>query len=254
MATAGPLAGVRIAVTRPGDRAASLTVPLEAAGAATRCFPLIRVVPPQDDAPLRSALERLPSFDWVVFTSASAVRALRMSVGGPLPALRRVAVVGKATASAASTAGWPADLIADSSVAEGVADAMVATGKVRGAAILWPRAAAARPVLADTLRAAGAVVTDPIAYGTEADRAQAVALAAAVGAGELDVVTFTSPSAVRSFTEGGGSIPARVLVAAIGPVTADAVRAAGLPVHILPSDPSAANLADAIVLAIGDAS
>jgi uroporphyrinogen-III synthase len=54
--------------------------------------------------------------------------------------------------------------------------------------------------------------------------------------GLVDVITFTSPSTVVSFREimgQGFSLPSGVRVAAIGPVTAAAVRKEGFPVHVL---------------------
>lgn len=250
----GPLAGIRVAVTRPPDRAHGLTGPLEAAGATTRCFSLIRIVGPDDPRPLFEAASRLTEYDWAVFTSANAVAALLSASGatrlpvGPGP---RLAAVGAATAGALEAAGRAPDLIAEERLAEGLAEALIATGTLVGSRVLWPRAAAARPVLADALRAAGAAVDAPEAYASEPDTDRAQQLAAAVAEGEIDVLTFTSPSGVRSYVRAGGSIPDGVLVAAIGPITAAAAGAEGFAVHILPENASAELLAEAIVRAFG---
>lgn len=246
-----PLAGVRVAVTRPAARAAGLTAPLEAAGATTRCFPLIRIVEPTDPAPLQRATADLRMYDWVVLTSATAVAVLAR--GAPLPRETppRFAVVGPATAEALTGAGRRPDLVAGSSRAEGLVEDLLRAAPLAGLHVLWPRAAGARMVLSDALTAAGAVVVAPEAYASVADAAQGAALADALRAGEIDVVTFTSPSAVRSFAEAGGVVPDDVGVAAIGPVTAAAVEAAGHPVHVLPENASAALLAEAIEKTFG---
>ena len=70
--------------------------------------------------------------------------------------------------------------------------------------------------------------------------------------GRIDVVTFTSPSAVRSFIRIYGAEPAADLlkstvVAVIGPVTADTARQAGIPVTIEPSTYTVAALVEGIV-------
>jgi uroporphyrinogen-III synthase len=250
----GPLTDIRVAVTRPLDRAHGLTAPLEAAGATTRCFPLIRIVGPGDPRPLVEAVARLGAYDWAVFTSANAVASLLAASGGTgLPAgpRPRLAAVGPATGGALQAAGRAPDLIAEERVAEGLAEALIATGTLAGGRVLWPRAAGARLALADALRAAGALVDAPEAYASEPDTDQAGQLATAVGRGEIDVLTFTSPSAVRSYVRAGGSIPDGVRVAAIGPITAAAAGAEGFAVHILPEDASAELLAEAIVQAFG---
>ncbi|WP_052669121.1 uroporphyrinogen-III synthase [Nitriliruptor alkaliphilus] len=78
------------------------------------------------------------------------------------------------------------------------------------------------------------------------DVAPAEALVAAVLAGDLDVVTFTSPGAARNLiaiAEAGGAarrealvdaFRERVAAAVIGPVTASAVEALGMPVWVAP--------------------
>lgn len=246
----GPLSGMRVAVTRPRERARELVTPLEAAGAATRCFPLIRIVGPADERPLRDAAARADAFDWLLFTSATAVDALALArtdgrlPPGPPP---QCAAIGAATAEAIAAAGRTADLVASTSTAEGLLAALTARGPLRGTRFLWPRAGGARPVLAEGLRAAGALVEAPEAYSAAPDPPQAAGLARALRDGLIDVVTFTSPSAIRSFLEGGGTIPRDVRIAAIGPITAAAARAAGLHPDIMASTASAEGLVAALI-------
>jgi uroporphyrinogen-III synthase len=68
----------------------------------------------------------------------------------------------------------------------------------------------------------------------------------------LDVVTFTSPSAVRSFVGALGREPAAdllrtTIVAAIGPVTAKAAAQHGIHATIVPESYTVPALVDAIV-------
>jgi uroporphyrinogen III methyltransferase/synthase len=67
--------------------------------------------------------------------------------------------------------------------------------------------------------------------------------------GEIDVVTFASPSSVRGLISLLGSTAdiARMTVICVGQVTAAAARTHGLPVHGVAADPSAAGIVEAVV-------
>jgi uroporphyrinogen III methyltransferase/synthase len=66
-------------------------------------------------------------------------------------------------------------------------------------------------------------------------------------AGAIDLVAFTSSSTVTNFCEMVGSGATRGLkAAAIGPVTAETARAAGLEVVVQPREYTVAALTDAI--------
>jgi len=252
--TPGPLAGVSVAVTRAPSQAATLAEALGAAGAEVRELPVVTIAaPPDGGATMADAADRVRqgAYDWVVCTSANAVDRLveRLRDGRDL-GRARIAVVGTATAAALERHRLVADLVASPSTAEGLADAMPARDP--GAAsvgatgrVLYPRAVAARPVLAAGLRAKGWDVDEVDAYQT------VPVPAGAVPAGELDavlggVVTFTSPSTVRAFVGlTGGRAPA--VVACIGPVTAAAARDAGLRVEVVADEHSVTGLVDALV-------
>jgi uroporphyrinogen-III synthase len=255
MSEARPLGGVRIAVTRPADPVGGLSSRLEALGAIPLAFPLVRIVPPADERPLREAAAAVASYDWVVFTSANAVRAFLAAMAPTdLSSLRsrRIGAVGPATAVALAMAGVNADAVPATSVGAAVAAAMSERQDLRGVRVLWPRAGNASEALANALHAAGALTHVVEAYRTEAIPANADALIAALRDGNVDILTFTSPSAVASFTRAGGAVPEDVRVAVIGPVTREAVTAAGFPVHIEAPNASAEELARAIVAAMRD--
>jgi uroporphyrinogen-III synthase len=71
--------------------------------------------------------------------------------------------------------------------------------------------------------------------------------------GRIDVVTFTSPSAVRNFSAIYGAeqtidLLKNTVVAAIGPVTADAATSVGLNVTVIPAVSTIPALVDAIAM------
>lgn len=224
-----PLAGRRIVVTRARAQASELVHQLAALGADVWCVPVIRIEPMPDLAPLQRALEALPTYDWAVFTSANTVA---IACAEPAQYARTpVAAIGPATAAALAERGIAVALVPEPHVAEALVAALTARG-VRGARILIPSAERARPVLADGLRAAGAVVDVVPVYRTVADDASAAdALARELQAGAVDAVTFTSSSTVEHFAAliGPDAASAGGYVAAvIGPVTAATARELGL--------------------------
>ncbi len=69
-----PLFGRKIVVTRAPDQAAELSDRLRALGADAVELPVISIQPPEDPAPLDRAIQRLSSYDWLIFTSVNGVR------------------------------------------------------------------------------------------------------------------------------------------------------------------------------------
>jgi uroporphyrinogen III methyltransferase/synthase len=255
-----PLFGRRVLVTRPRDQAAELVERLTMLGADAIEAPLVRIEPPVDREPLRAAAGSADSFDWIVFSSANAVHAFMIALseaGQDVRALKgpRLCAVGSATADKLRQYGIKVDLIPAEFRAEGVVAALTATGSMKGARVLLPRADIGREIIADQLRQAGAVVTDVVAYRTvlnDSPREHDPDVYRLLLDGRIDVVTFTSPSAVRSFIRIYGAEPAADLlkstvVAVIGPVTAETARQAGIPVTIEPRTFTVAALVEGIV-------
>jgi uroporphyrinogen III methyltransferase/synthase len=248
-----PLFGRRVLVTRSEDQAADLVEALLSAGAEPRVLPMTRVLPAEDTGPLDAALARFSDYDFVVWTSANAVRFARaraQALRVDLSRTRALGVcVGPATAETARAAGFPAHVVPDRSDAEGVLE-LLRRLSPRGRRFLLPRSALAREELPEGLRREGADVDAVVAYRTVPAEVDAAALRAALRAGELAALTFTSPSAVRHFAAllDPPSLEAarRCAVAAIGSVTAAALAHAGFPADAVAGDPSARALVAAL--------
>lgn len=255
-----PLFGTRALVTRPKEQAVELVQLLEAAGAEVVEAPLIRVAPPEDYHPLDHACAQVERFDWIVFSSTNSVDAFMSRLLGSardLRVLRGVGLcaVGPATADRLAAHGLKADLIPSEFRGEGVIEALTRTDTVAGKRVLLPRADIGREVIADELRRRGADVVEVIAYrtiptepGTDGEPDVYRMLLER----RLDIVIFTSPSAVRSFTRALGAEPAADLlrpavVAAIGPVTAEAAARQDIHAAVIPRRSTVPDLVDAIV-------
>ena len=254
-----PLFGKRILVTRPKDQSMDLVERLEAMGADAIEAPMIRILPPEDYGPLDEACARAGDFDWIVFSSANAVDAfMERLLAGPkdLRALGgvRLCGVGPATAEHLARHGLKVDLTPPEYHAEAALRALSESGGVRGLKMLLPHADIGRELLAEELRKQGADVTEVVAYRTiavEADREGEPDIYRMLLERSIDVVTFTSASALRNFVRVLGAEPAADLlestvVACIGPVTAEAASQANIKTTIQPSSYTIAALVDAI--------
>jgi uroporphyrinogen-III synthase len=105
--------------------------------------------------------------------------------------------------------------------------------------VFLPQSDRANPALASALAARGLAVRAVTAYRTVTSGG-GIHLAAMIAAGQIDAVTFASPSAVSGFIERvadeGINIRAldAVTIACIGPSTRRAAEAAGIRVHAVP--------------------
>ena len=163
--------------------------------------------------------------------------------------------MGAATAERLSKNGLKVDLVPHEYRAEAVAQALAASADVRGLKVFLPRADIGRDTVADELRKKGAEVTEAIAYRTivaDTEREGEPDIYRMLLERSIDVVTFTSGSAVRSFVKVLGAEPAADLlrataVASIGPVTAEAAAQHNIHTTIMPSQYTVAAMVDAIV-------
>lgn len=240
-----PLFGKRVLVTRAVEQAESLAQALRERGAATIELPMISIDPPDQPAQLRAAVAQLASYTWLVFTSQNGVRAFfaeLSAAGRDARALGhlRIAAIGPSTADALQPFGVRCDVMpSDNFRGEALAEVMLNehAGKMQGVRVLLPRAAVARDVLPDTLRAAGATVDVVEAYrthGASPDVAQR--LRELTDHGEIDVVTFTASSTVEHTLAALGPDAAQRLrgltLASIGPITTQTAQARGLDVTL----------------------
>src|SRR5690242_15178979 len=249
------LAGKRIVITRAAAQGEALAQDLSARGAVPVIFPLVSFAEPEDFVPLDRAIAEVSQFDWVILSSAQAVRAMvqrAAELGQPLVRTGdhlRVACVGPVTASAARNAKLPVQYVAVTH--NGVALANELGSRVQGTKILLPRSDQANPDLPAALEQYGAQVTEVIAYRTIRTKESDRAVLRELVAGQSDAILFFSPSAVQHFAELAGaekfrSIQDMLTIIAVGPVTAKALRGAGVERVLVSSDTTATSVIDAL--------
>jgi uroporphyrinogen III methyltransferase/synthase len=255
-----PLFGKRVLVTRAPEQAASTAALLRELGGDPWVVPTIDLRPPEDGAPLARAIQalRAGAYAWVVFTSANAVERTwdaLFAAGGDARAFGRanLAAIGPATARALEARSLRADVMAKEFRGEGLAEALLGamSGAVGPVRILLPRAAKARDVLPEALRAAGYRVDVVPAYETHPPSAETgELLASELERGRVDAVTFTSSSTVDNLCDLLGtraaSLLARARIASIGPVTTETALGRGLRVDVTAREYTVAGLVEAL--------
>jgi uroporphyrinogen-III synthase len=252
----GALAGKRIVV--PETRELDLFVRmLEEHGATTVRCPLVSIHDVTDATPVADWLARFvaqPPDDLVVMTGeglerlvgfarragmdqefVAALARVRKVTRGPKP-VRRLRALGlnpDVAAAAPTTAGVIAALAGDDLAGR------------RVAIQLYP--GATHSELIDFLTAAGAT-PDPVlcyVYGSQSQDGEVLRVIDAMAAGQVDVIAFTSSPQVRRLIEVARAHEreaalrqalARTMIAAVGPVVARAIEAAGGTVSIAPAD------------------
>ena len=229
-----PLHGKHIVVTRPREHAGAFAGRLEQLGARVTIVPLIAIEPLEDERG-RAALVESGDHDWIVFTSANAVRAAGPGIRG---ARARAAAVGPATAQALRDAGvepsFSPDVFAAVEIAAGLEP-------LAGARVLLPQSEIAEPALADELRARGAMVDAVDAYRTVPRAATEAELEDLRSA---NAVVLMSGSAARSLAQQGGAGSA--LLVCIGPTTAEAAADVGLSVGLIAHEATSEGIIEAL--------
>ena len=252
---ANPLFGNKVLVTRSREQAGALSELLREHGAEPIEFPVIKISPPESLADLDAALERVEEYEWLLFTSANGVQAVTdrlRKLGRDVRWLKgpKIGAIGPKTAEAILRLGVNVDFIPSKFVSEAIADEFPEPPSGKHVLILCAKEA--RGILAEKLRERGAQVDVVAAYRTEADpdsyRDDAARIKKLLASGEIDIITFTSPSTVRSFVRLVGMVSLRgnVKIACIGPITAEAAEEYGLKPHVIAEEHTIEGLVEAL--------
>lgn len=258
-----PLFGQTVLVTRPAHQAAELTERLSELGAAVIEAPVIEIQPPADQAAMDDALRRLGEYDLVVFTSVNGVesfihRCRQLGLDGRALGRAKVATIGPATAEALRRNFINPDIQPRTFTSEALGAAIQAAGDLRGKRTLLGRADIATAAMREVLLAAGAVIDEVTFYRTAAASALPEEAIEALAEGRVTWVSFTSSSSVANLlvllkaaqTKLNGAEPVSLLqgmkLAAIGPVTAETMKQAGLTPTVVAAEHTIEGLVEAI--------
>jgi len=252
-----PLFGWRVLVPRTKEQAASVSDQLRAHGAVPEQVPTIAVEPPRTPQQMERAVRGLVTgrYQWVAFTSANAVRAVREKFeeyGLDARALAgvKIAAVGEQTAASLRAYGISPDLMPEGSEqsAEGLANCWPAYDDLLDPInrVLLPRADIATEGLVARLTELGWEAEDVTAYRTVRAAPPPAPIREAIKGGGFDAVLFTSSSTVRNLIGIAGKPHAVTVIAVIGPETARTAAEFGLRVDVVSPKPSIAALVEAL--------
>lgn len=245
------LTGKRVLITRPRAQAAALMDRLTVLGAVPVVFPTIEISALEDTSLIDQAINRLNTYQWVIFTSVNGVSAFWQrltALGKESSAFAgvQVAAIGPATAQALMEKGVQPAFVPDEYVAEAILPGL---GDVRGQRVLLPTAEIARKALVDALQNHGALPEEIAIYQTLPAHPDSQALAELEKG--VDIATFTSSSAVQNFFalsgERASELLKGVVIACIGPITAETAQKLGLVVDIVPEDYTVDGLVEALL-------
>ena len=223
----GPYAGARKLADKLAQKGFT---PLE--------FPVLACVPEELSQETRSAIVEILKSPgvWIAFLSPTAVYVFRDLMMRVLENSRsmadvRIAVQGKGTAEAVVECfNRKPDFVPSIFIAEEFAKEFAPRVK-KGERVLIPQSSEGRDLLAPALQSAGKSAWSFSLYRLEsvAVDPQRIKFLKELP-GEVTVVVFMSPSAVRAAVEHANEILVGKRMLSVGPITSQAIRKAGLPI------------------------
>mgnify|MGYP000187335044 CR=1 FL=1 len=250
------LYGWTVLVPRTKDQAGEMSDRLVGHGALPIEVPTIAVEPPRSPAQMERAVKGLVDgrFQWVVFTSTNAVRAVwekfnEFGLDARAFSGVKIACVGQATADKVRAFGINPELVpAGEQSSLGLLDEFPDYDEIFDPVnrVLLPRADIATETLAEGLRERGWEIEDVTAYRTVRAAPPPAHTREMIKTGGFDAVCFTSSSTVRNLVGIAGKPHARTIVACIGPKTAETAAEFGLRVDVQPETAAVGPLVEAL--------
>ncbi|MGW6150265.1 uroporphyrinogen-III synthase [Bacillus mycoides] len=216
------LAGKTVLITRAQHQAKQMSVAVKERSGIPLEIPLLRMEG-TSHRKIQHIAGQLHSYDWVIFTSKNGVAFFLDSLRKKLPGPIKIAAVGVKTKLELEKRGYQVHFVPTSFVAETFAEEFLKelSGNER---ILFPKGNLARDVIPVKLREFGVFLDELIVYGTKVNVEKKQELITALKLGEVNIITFTSPSTVDSFVrllEGTNwrEWTKKCTIACIGPIT-----------------------------------
>jgi uroporphyrinogen III methyltransferase / synthase len=250
------LYGWTVLVPRTKDQAGEMSEKLVSHGALPIEVPTIAVEPPRSPAQMERAVKGLVDgrYQWVVFTSTNAVRAVwdkfnEFGLDARAFSGVKIACVGQSTAERVRAFGIEPELVPSGEQSSlGLLDEFPPYDDVFDPVnrVLLPRADIATETLAEGLRDRGWEIEDVTAYRTVRAAPPPADTREMIKTGGFDAVCFTSSSTVRNLVGIAGKPHARTIVACIGPKTAETAAEFGLRVDVQPEVAAVGPLVEAL--------
>ncbi|CAJ1508838.1 bifunctional uroporphyrinogen-III C-methyltransferase/uroporphyrinogen-III synthase [[Mycobacterium] burgundiense] len=250
------LYGWTVLVPRTREQAGEMSDRLVTHGATPVEVPTIAVEPPRSPAQMERAVKGLVDgrYQWIVFTSTNAVRAVwdkfaEFGLDARAFSGVKIACVGEATADRVRAFGISPELVPSGEQSSlGLLEDFPPYDDVFDPVnrVLLPRADIATETLAEGLRERGWEIEDVTAYRTVRAAPPPAQTRELIKTGGFDAVCFTSSSTVRNLVGIAGKPHARTIVACIGPKTAETAAEFGLRVDVQPETAAVGPLVEAL--------
>ncbi len=215
--SAHPLLGKKILITRPYGQGFGFAQKLKELGAIPISMPMMEITPPDSWQKFDEAIDKIESYDWLIFVSTNAVRsfsqrllhktnvdiknAMQWQAAQSLPPtvlskLPKIAVIGPSTRAIAELYGLKVDYCPSKYLAEDFIDQFPGYPKqLSGIKMLWTRGDTGRDYISEKLQSAAAKLEIITAYQSSFP-AQAKEfnsqLEQLIKDKELDVITLAS--------------------------------------------------------------
>ena len=233
-----------ILVTRDERGAKQLADKITSYGGRPILSPLLAI----DCLPLQDENTDICSFDWVFFTSQNGVDCfLKQDQFAKRLHDCRIAAVGPKTAEKVKRSGYQVDFIPSVYNAKVMAEEFLATYD-DARSILLVQGVLSRRILADALNGSGKSCSSLEVYDTGTNHKEKDALNVALANGNVDILTFASPSAVDAFIELAEQTNQylHVPVACIGTTTEKRALEVGFTQTIIPEEFTIDSMIEAI--------
>lgn len=253
-----PLWGKRVVVTRSRAQASQLVEQISDLGGEAMEFPSIHIEKESDLRSLHKVFKHLERYHWIIFTSVNAVDIFFQELlanGYDIRDLKgiKLAAIGPATRAKLNQRGLKVEVVPEEYRAEGMIQSMQSLVRP-GQRVLLPRARGARTILPEQLRRAGLQVDEIYLYESVSVTSANREMVERIRQGDMDVLTFTSSSTVHNFVTiiGQENILKinQVMIACIGPITADTARQYGFTVDVVAAEYTIQGLVDAVLKAL----
>jgi uroporphyrinogen III methyltransferase/synthase len=235
-----PLFGKNIVITRDVAGNADFAEIIVARGANPVHFETFEIRPLTDTGDFLRALTEFSDYDWIIFTSGNGVTVFfeameDLGKDARIFASAKIAAIGSRTADKLALYGIKADFVPSVFTSEEFGKQLLNITNLRGKKVLLLRSKIASKELVELLEKGGAVVNDVAIYTAVTKKGESDWLQRKIKRGEIDWLTFASPSSVNGFFE---QIDAEIVrqsnvkVASIGPVTSRELESHGIRVDI----------------------
>jgi uroporphyrinogen III methyltransferase/synthase len=249
-----PLFGKNIVLTRDEAGNADFAEKILVRGGNPVQFASINIKPLTGSNEFLQALTKFNDYNWIIFTSSNGVTVFfdaleSLGKDARVFSSAKIAVIGSRTAEKLSRFGIKADFVPGVFTSEQLGRQLLNFVNLLNKKVLLLRSQIASDELVELLVKGGAVVDDVAVYTAVSQKGESDLLVEKISKGEIDWLTFASPSSVDGFFEQVDIDvvrTAKVRVASIGPVTSERLLSLGVNVDVTADEHTLDGLLNAI--------